>query len=207
MRRAARPSRSWPRPARRASRWSCGCARRPRPSGSAASRRRARRSRPRRPARSSRSAPRSPSSPSRPRRGSSAARSIRTETASSSARRSAHSTSRVSRSRLSLAVAHRIYADALFGAAKDAGRLAQVHEAFADFAVALEASPELRSVLRNPQLDPTAKAEILGEIVGEEEQLFKNFLLVVAEKGRAGEIDEIAREFERLIAREERRLT
>ncbi|MCW2976624.1 MAG: atpH [Actinomycetia bacterium] len=37
--------------------------------------------------------------------------------------------------------------------------------------------------------------------------MFKNFLRVVAEKGRAGELDEIAREFERLMAREERRLT
>ena len=43
--------------------------------------------------------------------------------------------------------------------------------------------------------------------MGDEEKLFKNFILVVAEKGRAGELDEIAREFERLIAREERRLT
>jgi F-type H+-transporting ATPase subunit delta len=83
----------------------------------------------------------------------------------------------------------------------------QVHEALADFAAALEQSSELRSVLRNPQFDPTAKAEILADVVGEEEPLFKNFLLVVAEKGRAGELDEIATEFERLIAREERRLT
>jgi F-type H+-transporting ATPase subunit delta len=82
-----------------------------------------------------------------------------------------------------------------------------VHEALADFAVAVQQSPELRSVLRNPQLDPTAKAEILADIAGEEEPLFKNFLLVVAEKGRAGEIEEMAAEFERLIAREERRLT
>ena len=95
----------------------------------------------------------------------------------------------------------------MFGAAKDAGRLAQVHEALRDFAAAIEASPELRSVLRNPQLDPAAKAEILADIAGDEEPLFKNFLLVVAEKGRAGELDEIAREFERLMAREERRLT
>jgi len=50
------------------------------------------------------------------------------------------------------------------------------------------------------------KAEILADIAGDEEPLFKNFLLVVAEKGRAGELDEIAREFERLMAREERRL-
>ena len=95
----------------------------------------------------------------------------------------------------------------MFGAAKDAGRLAQVHEALSDFAAAMEQSPELRSVLRNPQLDPTAKAEILADIAGDEEPLFKNFLLVVAEKGRAGELDEMAREFERLMAREERRLT
>ncbi len=95
----------------------------------------------------------------------------------------------------------------MFGAARDAGRLAQVHEALSDFAAAMEQSPELRSVLRNPQLDPTAKAEILADIAGDEEPLFKNFLLVVAEKGRAGELDEIAREFERLMAREERRLT
>jgi len=82
-----------------------------------------------------------------------------------------------------------------------------VQEALSDFAAALEQSPELRSVLRNPQLDPVAKAEILAEIVGEEEPLFKNFLLVVAEKGRAGELEEIAAEFERLMAREERRFT
>jgi F-type H+-transporting ATPase subunit delta len=82
-----------------------------------------------------------------------------------------------------------------------------VHESLGDFAAAIRQSPELRSVLRNPQLDPTAKAEILADLAGDEEPLFKNFLLVVAEKGRAGEIEEIAAEFERLIAREERRLT
>jgi F-type H+-transporting ATPase subunit delta len=36
--------------------------------------------------------------------------------------------------------------------------------------------------------------------------LFRNFLRLVAEKGRAGEIEDIAQEFERLMAREERRL-
>jgi F-type H+-transporting ATPase subunit delta len=106
-----------------------------------------------------------------------------------------------------LAVAHRIYAEALHGAAKEAGRLAEVREALADFAAALGESPELRSVLRNPQLESSAKASILADIVGEEEPLFSNFLQLVAEKGRAGELEEIAREFERLMAREERRLT
>jgi F-type H+-transporting ATPase subunit delta len=76
-----------------------------------------------------------------------------------------------------------------------------------DFAAAVRDTPELRAVLRNPQLDPVAKAGILSDLVGEDEPLFKNFLLVVAEKGRAGELEEIAAEFERLIARDERRLT
>jgi F-type H+-transporting ATPase subunit delta len=106
-----------------------------------------------------------------------------------------------------IAVAHRIYADALFAAAKDAGRLAEVREALADFAAAVGESPELRSVLRNPQLESHAKAAILGDIVGDEEPLFANFLQLVAEKGRAGELEEIAGEFERLMAREERLLT
>ena len=62
-------------------------------------------------------------------------------------------------------------------------------------------------MLRNPQLEPTAKAGILADLAGDDEPLFANFLRVVAEKGRAGELEEIAAEFERLIAREERRLT
>lgn len=82
-----------------------------------------------------------------------------------------------------------------------------IREALRDFAAAIAETPELRSVLRNPQLDPTAKASILSDIVGEDEPLFRNFLLLVAEKGRAGELESIAAEFDRLIAREERRLT
>ena len=106
-----------------------------------------------------------------------------------------------------MAVAHRIYAEALFGAAKDAGRLAPVHEALSDFAAATAASPELRSVLKNPQIEPSAKSAILADLAGDDEPLFTNFLRVTAEKGRAGEIEEMAKEFEKLMAAEEKRLT
>jgi F-type H+-transporting ATPase subunit delta len=82
-----------------------------------------------------------------------------------------------------------------------------VHEALSDFAVAVEQTPELRNVLRNPQIESSAKANILADIAGDDEPLFKNFLLLIAEKGRAGELEDIAHEFERLMAREERRLT
>jgi F-type H+-transporting ATPase subunit delta len=82
-----------------------------------------------------------------------------------------------------------------------------VHEALSDFARAITDTPELRTVLRNPQLEPSSKGAILADLAGDEDVLFRNFLQLVAEKGRAGEIEEIASEFERLVAREERRLT
>jgi F-type H+-transporting ATPase subunit delta len=82
-----------------------------------------------------------------------------------------------------------------------------VHEALADFATAVAESPELRSVLRNPQLESSQKAAILADLAGGEQPLFANFLQLTAEKGRAGELEDIAKEFERLMAREERRLT
>ena len=82
-----------------------------------------------------------------------------------------------------------------------------MHEALSDFARAITDTPELRTVLRNPQLEPSAKGRILADLAGDEDELFRNFLQLIAEKGRAGEIEAIAGEFERLIAREERRLT
>jgi F-type H+-transporting ATPase subunit delta len=66
--------------------------------------------------------------------------------------------------------------------------------------------PELRNVLRNPQVDPNTKADLLQELLGGADVLVRNFLRLVAEKGRIGDIEEIAREFERLVAKEERRL-
>jgi F-type H+-transporting ATPase subunit delta len=66
--------------------------------------------------------------------------------------------------------------------------------------------PELRALLRNPQVDARAKADVLTEILGDADELIRNFLLLAAEKGRIGDVEDIAREFERLVAREERRL-
>jgi len=81
-----------------------------------------------------------------------------------------------------------------------------VSEELADFAAAVRDVPELRSALRNPQLESGTKIAVLDEIVGESDKLLRNFLRLVAEKGRIGSIEEIAREFDRLMAREERRL-
>jgi F-type H+-transporting ATPase subunit delta len=82
-----------------------------------------------------------------------------------------------------------------------------VREDLNDFAEALDEVPELDALLRNPQIDPRAKADALEAILGGVEELVRNFLLVTIEKNRAGELREIHKEFERLVAAEEQRLT
>jgi F-type H+-transporting ATPase subunit delta len=47
---------------------------------------------------------------------------------------------------------------------------------------------------------------VLEELLGGADELLRNFLMLTAEKGRIADIEEISREFERLMAREERRL-
>jgi F-type H+-transporting ATPase subunit delta len=81
-----------------------------------------------------------------------------------------------------------------------------VSEDLADFAAAVRDVPELRNALRNPQLEPRTKVAVLDELLGGSDDLLRNFLRLTAEKGRIGSIEEIAREFDRLMAREERRL-
>jgi F-type H+-transporting ATPase subunit delta len=103
-----------------------------------------------------------------------------------------------------MAVAHRIYAKALFDAAKDKGRLQEVRSDFADFAQAFEESAELRNLLRNPQIDVRAKKAGVDAVFADSDDAFRNFLKVLAEKGRLAEADAIQHEFERLVADEER---
>ena len=105
-----------------------------------------------------------------------------------------------------MAVVARTYAKALFAAAKEKGRLEEVREELEAFVAALHETPELDALLRNPQLNPTAKAEALSQLLENADELVRNFLLLTSEKGRSGQIEEIQREFERLAAAEERRL-
>ena len=100
-----------------------------------------------------------------------------------------------------------MYARALFGAAKERGRVEAVQEELDDFRAAVAEVPELRSLLENPQLDPTAKRAALADLLADADDLVRNFLLLLAEKDRAAELDEIAAELDVLVAREQGRLT
>jgi F-type H+-transporting ATPase subunit delta len=102
-----------------------------------------------------------------------------------------------------VSVVDRVYARALFDAAQEDGRLEPVRDEVAQLAQAVEEVPELKELLRNPQLDPRAKAAALEDVLSGGEQLVRNFVLLLADKGRAGIFEDVAREFERLIAEHE----
>jgi F-type H+-transporting ATPase subunit delta len=97
-------------------------------------------------------------------------------------------------------VAHRMYARALFDAAKEQGRLDTVAEELHDLAASVEQVPELQAVLTNPELDRQVKVGVLEDVLGESDELVRNFVRLLAEKGRAGELPEIARELDALAA-------
>jgi F-type H+-transporting ATPase subunit delta len=102
-----------------------------------------------------------------------------------------------------MSVADRVYARALFEAAQEEGRLERVRDELAQVVDATLEVPELRELLRNPQLDPRARAAALRDLLAQGDELLRNFLLVLADKGRSGRLEEIAREFERLMAEHE----
>jgi F-type H+-transporting ATPase subunit delta len=99
-----------------------------------------------------------------------------------------------------------MYAGALFEAASDEGRLAQVAADLGALALALEEVPELRAFLRNPEVDAAGKADVLLEVSQGGDELVRNFLRLVAEKGRAGQIGEMSEELDALVARAQNRL-
>jgi F-type H+-transporting ATPase subunit delta len=102
-----------------------------------------------------------------------------------------------------MAVVARTYAKALFDAAKEQGRVDEVREELQEFVTTLHEVPELDALLRNPQLDPPAKAEALAAVMEGADELVRNFFRLVAEKGRAPVIEEIVGEYEELVAAEE----
>jgi F-type H+-transporting ATPase subunit delta len=67
--------------------------------------------------------------------------------------------------------------------------------------------PELHELLRNPQLDARAKTAAVDAVTGDVDSLLRNLLRLLVEKGRGGEVEEVAAEFERLAAAEEGQLS
>jgi ATP synthase F1 delta subunit len=103
-----------------------------------------------------------------------------------------------------VAVVARTYARALFDAAKEHGRIEQVRGELGMLVEAIREVPELHAMIRNPELDPPEKADALAAIMKDADELLRNFVRLVAQKGRAPMLEEISREYDALVAAEER---
>jgi F-type H+-transporting ATPase subunit delta len=103
-----------------------------------------------------------------------------------------------------VAVAHRIYAEALLEAANESDELARVREEFDDLAAAVAESDDLRDFLRNPQIESETKRGVLESILEGASKHFLNFVRLLVEKDRIAELVDVHEEWERLLARAER---
>jgi F-type H+-transporting ATPase subunit delta len=103
-----------------------------------------------------------------------------------------------------VAVAHRVYAEALLEAAPERARLDQVRQDFEDFAAALEESDDLRRFLRNPQVEVRTKRSALDELLKGSDEIVLNFVRLLVEKDRIAEVEDVYEEWTRLLARQER---
>jgi F-type H+-transporting ATPase subunit delta len=82
-----------------------------------------------------------------------------------------------------------------------------VREELADLAHALDEVPELDRLLGDSETDTAVKIDVITRVLAGSNVLVRNLAALLAEKGRAGEIREVAAEFEALVSVQERVLS
>jgi F-type H+-transporting ATPase subunit delta len=100
----------------------------------------------------------------------------------------------------------RVYGDALFDVAKEAGELDEVHEQLGQFADALGENRELQIFLFSPYFSSAEKRDGIAKVISGGAEELVNFLELLAEKHRMPAIFRIRQRFDDLWAVENRRL-
>lgn len=100
----------------------------------------------------------------------------------------------------------RVYAKALFEAARDKGNLERVHEELAQVADAVDRNQDLQVFLFSPYFSSQEKQDGLRRAVTGASDELANFLDLLAEKHRLPVLMRIRREFEDLWEKENRRI-
>jgi F-type H+-transporting ATPase subunit delta len=59
-------------------------------------------------------------------------------------------------------------------------------------------------VLEDPEVDSRVKEDVLARVASGADEIVVNFLKLLAEKGRAAELEEVGEELDALVAREQR---
>lgn len=102
--------------------------------------------------------------------------------------------------------AARVYAEALFEAGKDRGKLDSLQEQLAQFADAVDRNRDLQVFLFSPYLSSAEKKEGMKRAISGAEPELTNFLELLVDKHRMPEIFRIRRELDELWKRENRRI-
>ena len=97
----------------------------------------------------------------------------------------------------------RVYAQALFDAAREAGVVEPVRRELGEFVAALAASAPLRKVLADPQIETSAKTRVLAEVTRGGQQLLANTLQLMLERGRFAAVAELRAAYDALAIVEE----
>jgi F-type H+-transporting ATPase subunit delta len=100
----------------------------------------------------------------------------------------------------------RVYADALFRAAKDTGKLDVLKEQLSAFVAALRQNREMELFFFSPYFSSAEKRDGLSKVLDGAEPELINFLELLAEKHRVPVIYRIERQFNALWAKENKRL-
>ena len=100
----------------------------------------------------------------------------------------------------------RVYADALFEAAKDSGKLDEIHEQLGEVADAIAGNPDLQVFLFSPYFSTAEKRDGIAKAISGAEPELINFLELLAEKHRMPAIFRIRVRLSELWAEENKRL-
>lgn len=105
-----------------------------------------------------------------------------------------------------MADAARVYAEALFEAGRDKGKLDALQQQVAQFADAVDRDRDLQVFFFSPYLSSADKREGIERAISGAEPELINFLELLIEKHRMPEIFRIRRELDELWKRENRRI-
>lgn len=98
------------------------------------------------------------------------------------------------------------YAEALHEAASESGQVTDVATQLHDLREAIRDVPELSRLLGDPDVDTSSKKRAIGAMMEGANPLVANFVQVLLDRGRAEDIEEIGRAFDRKVAEAEGRL-
>jgi F-type H+-transporting ATPase subunit delta len=100
----------------------------------------------------------------------------------------------------------RVYATALFGAAKEKGKLDAIRDQLGQFADALAENREMQLFFFSPYFSSAEKSDGLAKAIAGAEPELVNFLELLIEKHRMPVIFRIRRQYDALWAKENKRL-